>query len=145
MDPSPVPIIMGRITLKMHTRAGMIDRLKAMANVAVIDRDSAWHAEIKKGPDLVFKVTVPKTVLEWFACAKKDGREVWSDWTEHYATAQRSPAELEEEMARDVADFVRRVLDSEFTSSVFPGGSASLLWKRPDGQQHVTIYEPKAE
>jgi hypothetical protein len=47
-------------------------------------------------------------------------------------------------MARDVEDFVRRVLDSEVTAFMFPEGSATLLWMRPGGQQHVTLYEPDA-
>jgi len=125
----------------MHAVAAMVDRLKTVPGLSVTEGKSEWHTTMQKGASLVFDVTIPKGVLEWFASAKNNGREVWSDWTEHYATAGESRIQLEEEMARDVEDFIRRVLCSKVTASVSPDGSATLLWERPDGQKHVTLFE----
>jgi hypothetical protein len=47
-------------------------------------------------------------------------------------------------MARDIEDFVHRVISSQITITEFDDGSASALWVRADGEKHVTIYETRA-
>jgi hypothetical protein len=87
----------------------LIDRLRSRSDLTVDDRTDAWLIRIAKEPPLICEVTIPRDRFEWFAEVRSvtEQKEVWSDWMDHYGAAKDN---LDDEMARCIADFVERVL-----------------------------------
>lgn len=91
--------------------------LRTRSGISVVEQEQSWLIAIPKGHDFVCEVTIPHSVLEWFASVKQDGQETWSDWMD-YTGYDDSPMEkLEAEMADDILSFIERVSTTEH---VFP-------------------------
>lgn len=88
----------------------LIQSLRSRKDLLVQDQNDAWLVTIPKGPAGECRVTVPRRAFEWFADATRDGKQLWSDWMDHY---DANAAELDAEMARDIAAFIERVTSSE--------------------------------
>jgi hypothetical protein len=92
-----------------------MDKLRARADVGVVEESEAWRIVISKGPDYVCEVTVPHDVLEWFACVKRRGqdKEEWSDSMDYCGYGDTPVEKLEADMANHIAAFVDRVSTRE--------------------------------
>jgi len=84
----------------------LIETLRARTDLTVSDEKDAWVVSIPKSSGDICRVTVPRERFEWFADVQRDGKEVWSDWMDHYDS--KLP-KLDAEMAACIADFVERV------------------------------------
>ena len=93
----------------------LIERLRERSDLGIIEQEQSWLVVIMKDQDLIYEVTAPNDVLEWFACVKERGKEkeVWSDWMDYSGYDERPWEELEAEMAADILAFVDRVSVSE--------------------------------
>jgi len=111
----------------------LIQRLRAKTEIAVSEGTDAWVIQIPKGDGIVFTVTVPLNVLEWFAAATEGPSELWSDWADYYATAGETNEELKADMASDVEWFILTLLASPVRRTGKATGSKtapSLEWER---------------
>jgi hypothetical protein len=99
----------------MSPIAKLIESLRERSDVGVIDEKESWLISISKGRYFVCEVTVPREVLEWYACVKdwREKKETWSDWMDYSGYDDRTPEKLESEMAQDILAFVDRVSGSE--------------------------------
>lgn len=106
----------------------MIERMRARPDVGVVDQEQSWKILITKGGTYLCEVTVPHTVLEWFASVqdRAESKEVWSDWEDYEGYDDTPKRDLEESMADDVERFVDRVSKEPL---ILP----------------LSIYEPKQE
>ena len=61
-------------------------------------------------------MTIPHDVLEWFASVKdaKTEKEIWYDWMDYSGYDDRPDSLLEIEMAKDISEFIDRVVISDF-------------------------------
>ncbi len=92
----------------------LIARLRKKPGLEITDKEQSWELRIRKPDDLVFEISVPREVLEWFVTASRAStkQEVWSDWMDYYDVHRHTQAELRSEMGRDVERFIERVLAS---------------------------------
>jgi hypothetical protein len=93
----------------------LIEDLRKRSDVGVADEPQSWRICITKGRDLICEVTVPHSVLEWYASVKdrRENKEVWSDWMDYSGYDDSSPEKLETEMTGDVLAFINRVSTAE--------------------------------
>ena len=106
----------------------MIERMRTRPDVGVGDQEQSWNLLIPKGRRFRCEVTVPHTVLEWFASVRDriENKEVWSDWMDYEGYDDSPKADLEEAMAEDVERFVDRISKERLSLP-------------------LSIYEPKQE
>ena len=98
------------------TRIGqLIEQLRTRSDVGVVDQPQLWLVTITKGRDLICEVTVPHSVLEWFASVKnrRDKAELWSDWMDYSGYDDKPREKLEAEMAGHILAFIERVSMTE--------------------------------
>lgn len=95
----------------MNAILSMIERVRTRPDIEVIDQEQSWKLLIPQGGLFVCEVTVPHTVLEWFAAVRDrtESKEAWSDWMDYEGYDDTPKSELEESMAEDVERFVDRV------------------------------------
>jgi hypothetical protein len=91
----------------MHAAA---ERLHSKPDIGVVEQTDAWIVRVPKTEGIFFTVTIPKSVLEWFASATDGTREVWSDWADYYPTQGESRVDLEADMAADIEWFILTLL-----------------------------------
>ena len=108
----------------------LVEELRGVTGLSVEDGETAWLIRIPKGENLMCEVTVPRERFEWFAAVKRRGekKDEWSDWMDHYGSAD---VQLDSEMAESIRAFVERVLRSEIRLPL------SIYEKtgEPDGQR----------
>ena len=82
--------------------------MRARPDISVVDQEQSWKILITKGGTYLCEVTVPHTVLEWFASVqdRAESKEVWSDWEDYEGYDDTPKRDLEESMADDVERFV---------------------------------------
>lgn len=68
---------------------------------------------VQKPNGLIFKVTVPYHVLEWFVDGYDGSGTLWSDWAEYYSIDGENRETLTREMARDLECCVTILAKSE--------------------------------
>jgi hypothetical protein len=112
----------------MNAIPSMIERMRTRPDVGVVDQEQSWKLLIPKGGRFRCEVTVPHTVLEWFASVldRIESTEAWSDWMDYEGYDDTPKSSLEESMAEDVERFVDRVSKEPLTLP-------------------LSIYEPKQE
>jgi len=119
-----------------------IQRFRSMTGVAVSEGADAWVIQIPKSDRIVFTITVPRTVLEWFAAATDGTMEMWSDWADYYATEGETNEKLKTEMASDVERFILTLLASPVRRTEETTGSKaapSLEWERNGKWQRLQL------
>jgi len=90
---------------------GLITRLRRQAGLTVSDEAQAWVLRIPKQEGLVFTVTIPRDVLEWFVDVHAGADKMWADWMDHYPAAdQETIRELHAQRAAEIEAFVFRLL-----------------------------------
>jgi hypothetical protein len=101
----------------MNPILSMIERMRARPDVGVVDQEQSWKIVIPKGGTYICEVTVPHTVLEWFASvrARAENKEAWSDWSDYEGYDDTPKSDLENSMAADVERFVDRVSKGPLT------------------------------
>ena len=119
----------------------MLVRLRDALGLELVEQVHAWILCIRKPAGLVFNVTVPHAVLEWFVDAHDDSGAIWSEWADYYPINGET-RELLTEMAFEIERFVTIMVNSEIRVShdeakskkgieLKVGGSwqsASLIW-----------------
>jgi hypothetical protein len=96
--------------LEMSQVHQLIDTFRSRTDLTVTDQRHAWLIRIPKAAGEVCSVTVPRERFEWFADVRRNGKEVWRDFMDHYG----SPApELDAEMAACIGAFVERVTSEQ--------------------------------
>lgn len=95
----------------MNAIPTLIERMRNRPDVGVIDEEQSWKLVIPKGGIYVCEITVPHTVLEWFArvTERKSSNDVWSDWMDYSGYGDSPKVELERSMADDIESFTDRV------------------------------------
>jgi hypothetical protein len=88
-------------------------RLRDSLGLELIEEQEAAVLHIYKPNGLLFKVTVPTTVLEWFVDAHDDSGVIWSEWAEHYPIDGETREQLAAEMASELERFVTMLVASE--------------------------------
>lgn len=88
----------------------LMQSLRDRNELRVQEQSDAWVVTIPKGAAGDCRVTVPYRAYEWFADVTRNGKQIWSDWMDHYGA---SGGELDAEMAEDIAAFIERVISSE--------------------------------
>ena len=87
---------------------GFIETLRRDTRVSMSEVEEAWTVRIPKS-ELVIEVTIPRDVLERFVTtADSDGREVWRDRVDYYATTEKTREQLAADMERDLRWFVEQ-------------------------------------
>lgn len=73
-------------------------------------------------PNLLVELTIPDAdhTLEWFIAVKDpaSGRELVTDWCDHYAVAGESPEELRRERWEEIEEFLTKLLRSPLRIAV---------------------------
>ena len=106
---------------------GLVTRLGSIHSLEVVELADASTLVLHKAPGLVFEITVPVRVLEWFVSAKdSQGKELWSDWADYYSLKSETREELQSEMASDIERFTAILATSEVRKT------SVLEWKRDD-------------
>jgi hypothetical protein len=84
-----------------------VESLRERSDASVESQKDTWLVRVPRG-DLVCDVIIPTLVHEWFATVRRadDGTQLWSDWMDHYGTAE---AELDAERATSISAFTERV------------------------------------
>jgi hypothetical protein len=70
--------------------------------------------KVPKQHDLIFEVTIPDDVLEWFVVAFSGASVVWEDWCDYYPLEKDVEERLAAEMRTDVERFVAALVEGEF-------------------------------
>jgi len=128
----------------------VIARLSKNPHLEVVDQAKAWVIRAAKPGGMVFEITVPHDVLEWFVTIKQApaGRKIWSDWMDYYAVKGETEAELQADMARDIERFVEQLLAATvriIESRMFFGRKKRLEWRTTGDWQRVSIFETVAK
>jgi hypothetical protein len=86
--------------------------------VSLASTPGALHLTIQKHGVSV-KVLVPDSVLEWFADAEPlEGGSKVSDWCDYEGYDNTPVAELEHDMAEDIASFVNQLIERDLRYAV---------------------------
>jgi hypothetical protein len=120
----------------------LLARLRDAFGLELIEHLHAGTLCIHKSDGLLFKVTVPNEVLEWFVEAYDDSGAMWSEWADYYPINGETREQLVTEMACEIERVVTHLVNSEIRAShdqvesqryieLKVGGSwqsASLIW-----------------
>lgn len=89
----------------LRTREDLVAAAKDRG-LRVTETTHAFEIELSVRPNFAATIVVPKEVTEWFLSFRDaaSGRELFSDWCEHYSTkeAPLSDAQAVEEMVESV-------------------------------------------
>lgn len=91
----------------------MLGRLSDSLGLELVEQVHAWILCIRKPAGLVFNVTVPHSVLEWFVDAHDDSGAIWSEWVDYYPINGETREQLLTEMAFEIERFVAIMVNSE--------------------------------
>ena len=124
----------------------VIARLRTQPSLEVIDREHSWEIRAHKPEGLVFEITVPHSVLEWFVTARRTSpdQEVWNDWMDYYAVAGETETELRSAMARHIERFIDRLLAAKVRvveSRAFLRRRQRLEWRTAGEWEKISLYE----
>jgi hypothetical protein len=123
----------------------LITKLRQKSELRIAERSSCWEVRLTKSEGLVFEITVPKDVLEWFVTARQTptGEDTWSDWMDYYSVNNETDAELASDMQRDIEQFVDRLNVSTFrileSRTLFGRRRQRLEWKSNGDWQRVSL------
>ena len=83
-------------------------------NVTISKQRDATVLTLTKEPNLSIEVAVPENVLEWVVTVKdsKTGREILSDWMDHYSLKDETQEQLESERLEEIMSFLKAIVDS---------------------------------
>jgi hypothetical protein len=122
-----------------HLKALMV-HLRDAPGVEFVEGPAAGVLHVHKPDCLLFKVTVPDKVLEWFVEAFEDGESIWADWAEYYPLDNETSAQLMTDMASDVERCVTVLAKSEFRISHEKAASKRFIEFEIEGTwQRVSI------
>jgi hypothetical protein len=91
----------------------MLVRLCDATGLELVEQARSSILRIRRPPDLVFDVTVPHDVLEWFVDARDNSGSIWSEWADYYPTDGETRGQLLVDMASDIERFVTVLMNSE--------------------------------
>jgi hypothetical protein len=91
----------------------MLARLGDENGVEFVERAEVSILRISKPAGIVFDVTIPHAVLEWFVDVRDCSGSVWSEWADYYPIKNETESELMTDMESDIERFVTVLLRSE--------------------------------
>jgi hypothetical protein len=115
--------------------------LRDALGLELIEQQQAGVFCIYKPGGLVFKVTVPYDVLEWYVDAIDGSGAIWSDWVDHYAANGESREFLADEMKTSIEQLLARVVQCEFRIAVIehPESTRRLYLRAGEDWKELSI------
>lgn len=79
----------------------------------IVERTEDCARVIVPAADMKITVTIPRDVLEWFIDVQcpVTGKELTSDWADHYATDGETDEELRDERREEILSFLATLLE----------------------------------
>jgi len=91
----------------------MLARLRDENGVELVEKAEGSILRISKPAEIVFDVTIPDAVLEWFVDVRDSSGSVWSEWADYYPINKETKDQLLLNMESDIERFVTVLLKSE--------------------------------
>jgi hypothetical protein len=117
----------------------MLARLRDENGVELVEKAEVSILRISKTAGIVFDVTIPHAVLEWFVDVRDSSGSVWSEWADYYSVKNGTKGQLLLDMESDIERFVTVLLKSEVRVLHNPGKAGKEVelaikgsWRRAD-------------
>lgn len=111
----------------MREILAIADKYSSLENVTVTRESGAISISVVKHDGTKILFTIPENCLEWFVAVhgRDDGKEIFSDWCDHYAVEGESEEQLRSERALEIDNLLREVIEGQL--QIFVGQEKGWL------------------
>ena len=91
------------------------DKYSSLESVTVTREAEAILVSVMRPDKTEIRFTIPENCLEWFVAVhgRVDGKEMFSDWCDHYAVEGESEEQLRRERASEIESLLREVIEGQ--------------------------------